>query len=217
MANIAIPYAPPGALDARLTRGPRLVASVLAAYVAIVVAVALLAAASAAPTVASPAGGAASVGAAVQTAAATNATLPSAFVSLPSPPATEREAGLLAAMNRERATFGVQPLQAVGDLVLVARRRSDDMMATGEVAHYSPRFSSAAPLVAARRPDLTAIAENIVTSLGPPADSVELAITALMRSPSHRAAILSGGHRYVGVGEATDEYGISIYTTVFAR
>ncbi len=126
-----------------------------------------------------------------------------------------REAGLLAEMNRERVALGLPALTPRAVLTDVARARSLDMVTLDYFAHFYEGGVTAYSLLSAAGASYSAAAENLAKVAGDEEQSVGVAIEALMRSPSHRAAILDPRYLFVGVGSATDDGGITIFTTIF--
>jgi uncharacterized protein YkwD len=122
----------------------------------------------------------------------------------------------VALLQEDRGRFGLPALVADPALANVARQHSAEMAAGGEVAHFSAITGTVADrLESADYPALFA-AENIARS-----SSIADAQEGLMRSPGHRAAILSTEVTHVGVGVASrsgPETGRVHYVTqVFAR
>lgn len=113
------------------------------------------------------------------------------------PPKTREEAEerMLALLTADRAKQNLPPLKLDTRLVSVARKHSDDMLATGQVAHVSPTTGSAADRVKADSIRTAIVLENVARAYG-----VAEAQTGLMNSPGHRANILSNEVTHVGVG-----------------
>ncbi len=113
------------------------------------------------------------------------------------PPKTREEAEerMLAMLNADRAKQGLRPLKLDTRLISVGRKHSDDMLATGQVAHVSPTTGSAADRVKADSINTAIVLENVARAYG-----VAEAQTGLMNSPGHRANILSTEVSHVGIG-----------------
>jgi uncharacterized protein YkwD len=113
------------------------------------------------------------------------------------PPKTREEAEerMLALLNADRAKQSLPPLTLDTRLIPVARKHSDDMLATGQVAHVSPTTGSAADRVKTSAVHTAIVLENVARAYG-----VAEAQTGLMNSPGHRANILSNEVTHVGVG-----------------
>ncbi len=113
------------------------------------------------------------------------------------PPATreEAEARMLVMVNQDRAKHGLGPLLLDSRLIPVGRRHSDEMLATGEVAHVSPTTGSAGDRVRAGNIRTAVVLENVARAYG-----VGEAELGLMNSPGHRANILSPEVSHIGIG-----------------
>jgi uncharacterized protein YkwD len=135
--------------------------------------------------------------------------------AIAAPELSAREAGLLAAMNKEREALGLPALVPNVALTDVARARSRDMIDKNYFAHFYEGGVSAYSLLSAAGVSYSAAGENLAKVAGDEEQSVRAAIEALMRSPSHRDAILDPRYRFVGVGVATDDAMITIFTTIF--
>ena len=107
----------------------------------------------------------------------------------------EAEERLLRLVNQDRARHGLPPLELDTRLAQVARAHSDEMRATGVVAHVSPRTGSAADRVRAGGIKSSVVLENVARAYG-----VGEAQEGLMNSPGHRANILSPDASHVGIG-----------------
>lgn len=97
---------------------------------------------------------------------------------------------LLALANRERANAGLVPLTNRLDIVAVATDHSAAMASRGEIYHNDTYFSPATK----SRLALSAVGENVGQ-----AGSIPRVHSALMNSAPHRANILNGTYRVVGV------------------
>lgn len=119
-------------------------------------------------------------------------------------------------LDQDRARFGLPALVHDDVLAAVARRHSAEMARTGEIAHISPTTGSVADRLESAGFQMTFVAENIARS-----STIADAQEGLMRSPGHRAAILSTDPTRVGVGIVTStqpETGVVYFITqVFAR
>jgi len=113
---------------------------------------------------------------------------------------------VLCLLNRERAQAGLPALSRSKKLERAAQKHSNQMRGTGCFSH---QCAGEAPLDARLRGaryllrGLTrwAYAENIAWGLGSLATPAEI-VVGWMNSPPHRANILNGGLRDVGVGIA---------------
>jgi uncharacterized protein YkwD len=124
----------------------------------------------------------------------------------------------LCVLNAERARHDLRPLRLHPRLARAARSHSEDMARRDYFAHTSPsgadfvdRVRRAGYLRGARS---WRVAENIAWGTG--SLSSPRAITrAWMDSPGHRANILDGSYREIGIGVAAGAAGRAIYTTDF--
>ena len=133
-----------------------------------------------------------------------------------SPPVlTERERGLLDAMNARRASAGLAMLEPLATLTSAARARSNDMLANNYFAHTSPTGQTWYSLLSIAGVGYSAGGENLAKVSGSVTASVAQAIEALMASPTHRANILNPAFRKVGVGAAGQADQLTIFTSIF--
>ena len=110
------------------------------------------------------------------------------------------------AHNEERAAAGVEPLALDGRLVLLARRRAQDMADRDYFGHGAPDGSSAFIWLAEANVAYDSAGENIVANEVKEArPSVSKAMRDLMDSPGHRNAILRERFKRVGIGAVYDE------------
>lgn len=105
------------------------------------------------------------------------------------------EQKMLILVNQERVKAGLKPLVSDPRLVELARAHSTDMFAKGYFSHTSPDGKSPFDRMEAAGVTYTAAGENLAY-----AATVELAHDGLMRSPGHRANILSVDFGHVGIG-----------------
>lgn len=108
-------------------------------------------------------------------------------------------------INAERSARGLAPLRASGDLRRAARLHAVDMVRRGYFAHVSPegrtmaqRVKRTGYLSGARR---WALGEDIGWGTGSAASAAGI-VQAWMASPAHRAVILDGRFRELGLGVA---------------
>jgi hypothetical protein len=118
-------------------------------------------------------------------------------------------------LDEDRARFGLPALVWDDTLAAVARRHSAEMAKTGELAHVSATTGTVADRLQSVGFQAVFAAENIARS-----STVADAEEGLMRSPGHRAAILSTDATHVGIGIVTarrPETGVVYFITqVFA-
>ncbi|MFL5735378.1 MAG: CvpA family protein [Chloroflexia bacterium] len=105
------------------------------------------------------------------------------------------EEGMLALVNRERTSRGLQPLVMDGELRVVARAHAADMFKRGYFSHVTPEGKD--PFDRMRDANILFghAGENLAL-----APTLEMAHDGLMNSPGHRANILNAGFRKVGIG-----------------
>jgi serralysin len=127
--------------------------------------------------------------------------------------ATAYEQFMLELVNAERAKTGAQPLAFNGNLNASADSHSNWMISTDTFSHTG--LNGSTPTQRMKTAGYTfsgtwASAENIAwASTRAPAglqDEVQLLHTNLMNSPGHKANILNGTYREIGVGFNTGEY-----------
>ena len=113
------------------------------------------------------------------------------------PPATEQaaERDLFAKLNRDRVAAGLAALAWEDRLAQVARAHSQEMRRTHVVAHVSPSTGSVADRVRAARIKTPLVLENLARAYG-----VGEAHDALMKSPGHRANLMSRAATHGGIG-----------------
>jgi uncharacterized protein YkwD len=114
----------------------------------------------------------------------------------------QAEAAMLVLVNRDRAAVRLPAVTLDGRLSNIARAHSRDMAEHDFVAHVSPRTGSPSDRVARARLDPELLRENVGRALSP--DEAHL---GFMMSPGHRAAILDGNVRRIGIGIAFGKAG----------
>lgn len=98
-------------------------------------------------------------------------------------------------VNADRARANLPPLEWDDALAGVARAHSLDMMTNNFFSHQSPSTGSAQDRIFAAGVPASATAENLSKDF-----DVTAAEQGLMRSPGHRANILSDAHDKLGIG-----------------
>jgi len=101
-------------------------------------------------------------------------------------------------VDDDRARFGLAPLSWDPELADIARAHSAEMAADGYFAHVSPRTGSVVDRLQAAGYPATFAAENIAM-----APTLTEAQESLMRSPGHRAAVLTPEATHFGIGVVT--------------
>ncbi|MEZ4391414.1 MAG: CAP domain-containing protein [Polyangiales bacterium] len=119
-------------------------------------------------------------------------------------------ASLLSMINEARATQGLSPLAGDPRLDAVAEGHSLDMATHRFFSHTSPNSGSPGDRAAAAGLAFRSLAENIAMN-----QSVSAAHQALLQSPGHRANLLNGELRRVGLGIVRAPDGIYV-TQLFA-
>jgi uncharacterized protein YkwD len=145
----------------------------------------------------------------------------------PAPPPTALELELIELINRERTSRGIDAMVPDARLTAAARAHSKEMCELGYFDHRSPtdglymplhRYMSALGDSGESLPDSVLIGENIYhISEYNHVFNMEFGHRAIMRSPSHRAAILDPRYTKVGVGVHRDARGELWATEMFLR
>ncbi|HEY7706808.1 MAG TPA: CAP domain-containing protein [Gaiellaceae bacterium] len=114
--------------------------------------------------------------------------------------ASRQEQSLIHAINRARANHGRAPLRLTAPLQRAARSHSNAILRTGNFTHGN--WYKRLRRHGARGRTL---GETIAWGVG--GDGSAAAIVRMwLRSPSHRATLLHGAFRYVGVGVANGTF-----------
>lgn len=130
---------------------------------------------------------------------------------------TTLEAEILAGVNRERERHGLAPTSADALLGRVARDHSRRMSEQEFFSHNCPEPALATPgdRVRAAGGEYPGIGENIAM-LGARDASAAQFVDGWMKSPGHRANILTADWELSGVGVHVDERGQAFATQLFA-
>lgn len=107
----------------------------------------------------------------------------------------EMERTMHVLVNADRKAHNLPPLEWDEELSAVARAHSLDMMTNDRFSHKSPTTGNAADRIFKAGLGASATAENLAKDF-----AVETAQQGLMRSPGHRANILSDAYDRLGVG-----------------
>ncbi|MCL5010490.1 MAG: CvpA family protein [Patescibacteria group bacterium] len=107
--------------------------------------------------------------------------------------ASERK--MFSMVNAQRTSRNIQPLSLDARLQAVARAHCEDMFKRGYFSHYTPEGLSPFDRMGEADISFTYAGENLAF-----APNVELAMQGLMKSPGHRANILSVNFGRVGIG-----------------
>ncbi len=126
------------------------------------------------------------------------------------------EAHAYSLLDQDRARFGIPQLIRDDTLAAVARHHSAEMARTGRIAHVSPTTGTVADRLEAAGYRAAFAAENIARS-----STIADAQEGLMRSPGHRAAILTPEVTHIGIGvvstHGSESGTVYFITQVFAR
>lgn len=108
---------------------------------------------------------------------------------------TKSEEKMLQMVNEQRAQQGLAVLVMDNLLQKVAQEHAQDMFSRGYFSHYTPEGKSPFERMNDAGVIYTAAGENLAFS-----PTVDLAMQGLLKSPGHRANILSPNFRRVGIG-----------------
>ncbi len=104
-------------------------------------------------------------------------------------------------VNEERARAGQPALRAAPVLTVVAHRRADEL--TRLFSHTRPNGRSWNSMLAEYRVSWSTCGENVAMGQTNPVHVMR----SWMNSPGHRANILNGNYRYLGVGVSRNSDG----------
>ncbi|MGH9459428.1 MAG: CAP domain-containing protein [Thermoanaerobaculia bacterium] len=102
---------------------------------------------------------------------------------------------IVAAMNEERARYGLEPLVSDARLAAAANDRAADMIARGYFAHVDPDGTSPFVTVVRHGYRYQAVGENLAVGYR----TAQAVVEEWMRSPGHRENILSPKYAEVGI------------------
>ena len=108
---------------------------------------------------------------------------------------TADEQRMLNLVNSERAKMGLSALRANLKVTEVARLKAGEMIAKNYFSHTSPTYGSPFDMMKQFGVSYRYAGENLAGAPG-----TDIAHTNLMNSPGHRANILNGNYREVGIG-----------------
>ena len=123
----------------------------------------------------------------------------------------DAEAQMLVLLNRARTENGLEPVVMDPTIRDVARAYSVTMFQQGYFAHLGQDGSSPFDRMRAGGVNFRAAGENLAL-----APTVQVAHDGLMNSPGHRANILNGRYRRIGIGVADGGMHGKMYTQNFA-
>ncbi len=122
------------------------------------------------------------------------------------------EQTMLALVNSERVSRGLNALVLDERLRSIARLYSKDMFTRGYFSHYSPEGFSVADRMTQAGIDFIVVGENLAY-----APSIQSAHKGLMNSPGHRANILSPDYNKIGIGIMDGGVYEEMFTQVFTN
>jgi uncharacterized protein YkwD/uncharacterized membrane protein required for colicin V production len=123
----------------------------------------------------------------------------------------DAEAAMLVLLNRARAENGLEPVVMDPTIREVARGYSVTMFQQGYFAHLGEDGSTPFDRMRAGGVNFRAAGENLAL-----APTVQVAHDGLMNSPGHRANILNGRYRRIGIGVADGGMHGKMWTQNFA-
>ena len=120
---------------------------------------------------------------------------------------------ILELSNVERSKAGLAPLTMDNTMRQAARYKAEEMLQYGYFDHNSPHTGSPFDLLKSFNVKYNAAGENIQYSMGRDKASVtaEYIVTNWMNSPGHRANILNGNYKRMGIGVAFSPNGNRAY------
>jgi uncharacterized YkwD family protein len=136
---------------------------------------------------------------------------PNQSITIPSISEKNFEGKVVQLVNQKRAQAGLKPLAHNWELSRVARFKSTDMRDRGYFSHTSPTYGSPFTMIKSFGISYRAAGENIAMGQSTPQDVVD----AWMKSPGHRANILSTQFTEIGVGYAYGGTGRHYWTQMF--
>lgn len=120
------------------------------------------------------------------------------------------EEAMIVLVNKERAAMGLKTLAFDNKLREVGRFHSSDMFKRGYFSHYSPENQTVVDRADKFGVSYSVIGENLAF-----APSLDLAHDGLMKSPGHRANILSPDFGKIGIGIMDGGIYGKMFTQVF--
>ena len=146
---------------------------------------------------------------------------PTATPRPPPPPAVTvslnaLESEMFTAHNVERGKAGLGGLRLDARLVDIARQRARDMAVNNYFSHTSPSGETVFTLMSKMGYSYALAGENIARNNYPESQAASTAMTGFMNSSGHRANILDGRFKLVGIGEVSGADGMKYFAVVFA-
>lgn len=139
----------------------------------------------------------------------TNPTTP-APTPQPSTGISAEESKMVNLVNQARVSQGIKPLTVNSQLVNLARKKSQDMVAKNYFSHNSPTYGSPFDMMKNAGITYRIAGENLAG-----AATTESAHQNLMNSSGHRANILNSSFTEIGIGIASGSIYGNIYTQMF--
>lgn len=122
------------------------------------------------------------------------------------------EEQVVALVNEQRISRGLNPLTLNQNLTYIARIKSDDMANNNFFSHNSPTYGSPFDMLRHFGVTFTAAGENIASGQ----TTAESVMNTWMNSPGHAANILNDSYTEIGVGYSYNN-GRPIWTQLFIR
>jgi uncharacterized YkwD family protein/spore coat assembly protein SafA len=123
------------------------------------------------------------------------------------------EAQVSELVNKQRVAAGLAPVKLNWELSRVARYKSQDMIDKKYFAHQSPTYGSPFTMMQSFGMSFSAAGENIAYGQATPAAVMD----AWMKSPGHKANIMSPIYNQLGVGAAKAANGTLYWTQMFIK
>ena len=132
-------------------------------------------------------------------------------ITIPTPNRWRRRAAVFELVNKERAARGLATFKYNTNLAYVARLKSQDMINKKYFSHTSPTYGSPFEMMEQFGLRFSAAGENIAYGQRTAAE----VMNAWMKSPGHRANMLSSAYTTIGVGVAKAANGTLYWTQMF--
>lgn len=136
---------------------------------------------------------------------------PNQKITIPAISEKNFEGKVVQLVNQKRAQAGLKPLAHNWELSRVARYKSMDMRDQGYFSHTSPTYGSPFTMIKSFGISYRAAGENIAMGQSTP----QAVVDAWMKSPGHRANIMSTQFTEIGVGYAFGGSGRHYWTQMF--
>jgi len=128
------------------------------------------------------------------------------------------ESAMVAALNADRAAYGLVAVRVDPRLMAIARARSGDMVAKDYFSHTQPDGRNVFNILTAGQITWYSAGEIIAMNNYPIDSTVSAANRQWMNSAGHKAIIISSNFNYVGVGLAIDPAtGKKLWTAVYLK